>query len=215
MIGLAVFFGAGAGASAWQNRALMQRVAEHVAGYESSPSAEDAARVDALVAVKHDRDELERYANAGVPLRLGFGLYRGAPWVRVVNRMIAGYQPPAPSPLMIELNSLSLFNSGSAVLNHGSNRALVAGHTDSVGNTAFNLKLSEARAASVRDWLIDASGLSPTRFAIQGYGDTRPKASNDTDAGRAANRRVAITLIPDCRDDGGSHSTQAGHPARS
>lgn len=61
-----------------------------------------------------------------VPMRLAFGLYRGAPWLPVVNRLIVGYQPPAPPPSMIELNSMSLFKSGSAVLTPGSNRVLVA-----------------------------------------------------------------------------------------
>lgn len=228
VIAVVVFFVAGATASAWQNRALMQRVADHITRYQALPMTQDAARVDALASVKRDRDELEHYADVGVPMRLGFGLYRGAPWLPVVNRLIAGYEPPAPPPSMIELDSLSLFKSGSAVLNPGSNRVLVvaldmikahpdkrvlvAGHTDAVGNAVSNQKLSEARAAAVRGWLIDASGLSPTRFAIQGYGDTRPKASNDTAAGRAMNRRVEITLIPDCRDDDGSRSTQ-GRPA--
>lgn len=228
VIGLTLFFTIGAAASAWQNRALIQRVADHVTGYQAIPSDQDTARVDALALIKHDRDELERYANVGVPMRLGFGLHRGAPWLPTVNRLIASYQPPAPPPSMVELDSMSLFKSGSAVLNSGSNRVLVAaldmikahpdkrilvaGHTDAVGLPATNLRLSEARAAAVRDWLVDASGLSPTKFAIQGYGDTRPKTGNDTEAGRAANRRVEITLIPDCRDDHGSHPTE-GHPA--
>ena len=227
-MGLAAFFMIGAGASAWQNRALIQRLAEHVAYYQTILPAQDAARVDALATIKQDRDTLEHYASTGVPLRLGFGLYRGAPWLPVVSGLIASYQPPAPPPSMIELDSMSLFNSGSAVLNPGSNRVLVsaldmikvhpdkrvlvAGHTDTVGSPASNLKLSEARAAAVRDWLIDASGLSPTRFAIQGYGDTRPKRSNDTEVGRAANRRVEITLVPDCRDDSGN-PTPPGRPA--
>lgn len=228
VIGGVAFFAAGAAASAWQNRALMQRVSDDAARYQGIPVAQDAARVDALAAVKRDRDELEQYADAGVPMRLGFGLYRGTPWLPVVNRLIASYQPPAPPPSVIELDSMALFNSGSAVLRPGSNRVLVAalemikahpdkrvlvaGYTDATGHPASNLKLSEARAAAVRDWLVDASGLSPTRFAVQGYGDTRPKASNDTEAGRAANRRVAITLIPDCRDDRSSRSTE-GRPA--
>jgi len=49
----------------------------------------------------------------------------------------------------------------------------------------------------VRDWLIEASGIPATQFAIQGYGDTRPVADNTTGAGRAKNRRVEITLVPD------------------
>ncbi|RDS83882.1 OmpA family protein [Dyella monticola] len=227
VMALTVFFGAGTVASADQNRTLMKRLADNLARYQAIPSTQDAVRLDALALIKHDRDELEHYANAGVPMRLDFGLYRGSLWVPIVDRVIADYRPPAAPPSMIELNSMSMFNTGSAVLNPGSNRALVgvlemikshpdkrvliAGHTDSVGSPDANLKLSLARAAAVRDWLIDASGLSATRFAIQGYGDTRPRASNDIEAGRALNRRVEITLIPDCRDDG-SDSTK-GHPA--
>jgi outer membrane protein OmpA-like peptidoglycan-associated protein len=212
----AAWFCAAAAASAWQNRALVERVVNDMARYQAIAPEHDPARVDALNAVKRDRDELERYASAGVPPRLGLGLYRGAPLLPATNTLIASYRPPAPAPSTIELDSMSLFRSGSAVLTarsnrlligsldminaHPNERVLIAGHTDSIGNSASNQKLSEARAASVRDWLMDASGIPLTRFAIQGYADTRPKAGNDTEAGRAANRRVEITLVPDCRN---------------
>lgn len=225
---LAVWFCAASAASAWQNRALVARVANDIARYNAIAPSQDAARLDALAAVKRDRDQLEHYASSGVPPRLGLGFYHGTPWLSATNRLIAGYQPPAAPPSTIELDSMSLFDSGSAKLKPGSNRVLVsalemikthgdkrvliAGHTDSFGGAGSNLTLSEARAASVRDWLTDASGISVTRFAIQGYGDTRPKASNDTDTGRALNRRVEITLVPDCRDDRGNGFTH-GHPA--
>ncbi|WP_235210644.1 OmpA family protein [Caballeronia sordidicola] len=226
-LALVAVFCAAAGASAWQNRNLVERVNNDMARYRAIPESMDAARVDALSAIKRDRDQLSRYASDGVPPRLSLGFYRAAPLLPVATALIAGYQPPAPPPSMIELNSLSLFNSGSAVLNPGSNRVLVgalelikehaskrvliAGHTDSVGDPRSNQSLSEARAGSVRDWLADASGISPTRFAIQGYGDTRPKASNETEAGRAANRRVEITLVPDCRDDRKNGAPPEGH----
>lgn len=177
---------------------------------------QDSARRDALAALKQDRNELEHHARSGVPLRLGVGFYQGERWLPHLNRIIAGYQSPAPPPTTIELDSLSLFNSGSAILNPGSNRVLVgalemikahddkrvliAGHTDITGDAKSNQKLSEARAASVRDWLADASGIPAERFAIQGYGDSRPKNDNATEAERAANRRVEITLVPDCRN---------------
>lgn len=214
---LALAFCAAAAASAWQNRALVARVASDMSRYRAIDANHDAARVDALQALKRDRDELEHYQRNGVPPRLGLGFYRGGALQKPLDSLIASYQPPAPPPSTIELDSLSLFRSGSAVLNPGSNRVLigalemikahpdkrvlVAGHTDATGGSQTNLKLSEARAASVRDWLADAAGLAATHFAIQGYGDTRPKATNDTEAGRAANRRVEITLVPDCRDD--------------
>jgi outer membrane protein OmpA-like peptidoglycan-associated protein len=226
-VALAVLFCAVAAASAWQNRNLVERVNDDMARYRAIPASMDAARVDALNVVKRDRDQLAAYASNGVPPRLGLGFYRATSLLPVANTLIAGYQPPEAPASMIELNSLSLFNSGSAVLNPGSNRVLVgalelikahaskriliAGHTDSVGNPRSNQSLSEARAGSVRDWLADASGLSPTRFAIQGYGDTRPKASNETEAGRAANRRVEITLVPDCRDERKNGTPPEGH----
>jgi hypothetical protein len=80
---------------------------------------------------------------------------------------------------------------------HPGRRILVAGYTDNVGKPDFNLKLSIARAGAVRDWLMDAADIPVTQFAIQGYGDTRPIGDNETAEGRAMNRRVEITLVPD------------------
>ncbi|HEY0505315.1 MAG TPA: OmpA family protein [Lysobacter sp.] len=71
----------------------------------------------------------------------------------------------------------------------------VAGHTDSVGSDAYNQKLSEQRAAAVASYL-QSRGLNRERFIVVGAGETRPVASNDTEAGRAQNRRVEITLVP-------------------
>jgi len=225
---LALGFCAAAAASSWQNRALVERVLGDMARYQALAPAQDAARLDALKQLNLDRDELAHYAHFGVPPRLGLGFYRGATLLPRTRTLIASYRPPAPPPSTIELDSLSLFNIGSAVLNPGSNRVLigalemikahphkrvlVAGHTDSIGKPESNLKLSEARAAAVRDWLADASGIPITHFAIEAYGDTRPIDPNDTEVGRAANRRVEITLIPDCRDQRDGQSSQ-GHPA--
>jgi len=71
----------------------------------------------------------------------------------------------------------------------------VAGHTDSIGSDAVNQKLSEQRANSVASYL-QSRGLNNQRFIVVGAGKTRPIASNDTEAGRAQNRRVEITLVP-------------------
>ncbi len=70
---------------------------------------------------------------------------------------------------------------------------LVEGHTDSTGGDDYNLKLSRLRAESVRSILV-AGGVSPDRIESQGYGKTRPVASNASAAGRAQNRRVEIVL---------------------
>src|SRR5690606_28973778 len=66
-------------------------------------------------------------------------------------------------------------------------RIEIAGHTDNVGDDAANLKLSQDRAASVRDFIV-AQGIAAGRITATGYGETRPLESNDTEAGQAANR---------------------------
>jgi outer membrane protein OmpA-like peptidoglycan-associated protein len=71
----------------------------------------------------------------------------------------------------------------------------VAGHTDSVGTDAYNQTLSVQRAQSVANYLM-GKGLVRDRFIVTGAGETRPIASNDSEAGRAQNRRVEITLVP-------------------
>lgn len=71
----------------------------------------------------------------------------------------------------------------------------VSGHTDSVGSDAANQTLSVQRANSVGNYLI-GKGLVRERFEIVGFGETRPVASNDTDSGRALNRRVEIRVVP-------------------
>jgi outer membrane protein OmpA-like peptidoglycan-associated protein len=100
------------------------------------------------------------------------------------------------------------FRSGSAVLLRSSSTILgsvrdalaadaelsvdIAGHTDSVGDRARNLALSEERAASVAAWL-RAQGVAPDRITVAGFGPDQPLAPNDTNAGRAENRRVELS----------------------
>jgi outer membrane protein OmpA-like peptidoglycan-associated protein len=67
----------------------------------------------------------------------------------------------------------------------------IQGHTDNVGGDAYNQTLSEARARAVMDWLIK-HGTKAGRLTAKGYGKTRPVADNNSDAGRAKNRRVEI-----------------------
>ena len=69
----------------------------------------------------------------------------------------------------------------------------VGGHTDSQGNDAFNLKLSQKRAESVRTYLIK-KGVTSDRMAAKGYGESVPIADNRTAAGRSQNRRVEFVI---------------------
>ena len=71
----------------------------------------------------------------------------------------------------------------------------VGGHTDSVGDDAFNLRLSQDRANAVSNILMQ-NGVFGGRLVPNGYGERSPVASNATPGGRAANRRVEIQIIP-------------------
>lgn len=133
----------------------------------------------------------------------------------IVEKTEVIFKEPPPS---IRLDSLALFESGQANLKTGSEKVLInalvdikkqmntnpetgwliiiAGHTDSVGDELKNEQLSFNRAMSVRDWILKASDLPETCFAIQGHGAKKPLVSNDTLEGRAKNRRVEINLVP-------------------
>jgi len=67
----------------------------------------------------------------------------------------------------------------------------VIGHTDSIADDAYNLDLSNRRAATVKNWLV-RNGISADRITTRGMGESQPIADNETEAGRAQNRRVEI-----------------------
>ena len=75
----------------------------------------------------------------------------------------------------------------------------VVGHTDSVGDYDYNQRLSERRADAVANYL-RSRRVAPQRIAAYGLGESQPIASNDTDYGRAANRRVELRIIPATRE---------------
>ena len=75
--------------------------------------------------------------------------------------------------------------------------AEVGGHTDNIGTPDYNAKLSNARAAAVKSWLV-ANGVAAARVTSHGYGDTRPLVPNTTDANRFKNRRVELRTA-NCR----------------
>ena len=68
----------------------------------------------------------------------------------------------------------------------------IEGHTDNVGSSAANKKLSEQRAAAVKRWLEQKSGVAANRLTAAGYGDSKPVADNSDEEGRAKNRRVEL-----------------------
>ena len=108
-----------------------------------------------------------------------------------------------PDNITFDFNSSTLksqfypvLNDVAATLNeYNQTRIEVTGHTDSVGSESYNQDLSMRRADSVASYL-SSQGVSRGRMAVNGAGETRPVASNDTESGRAQNRRVEITIIP-------------------
>ena len=78
--------------------------------------------------------------------------------------------------------------------NYAEVRAEIEGHTDSMGDKQYNMRLSQERADAVRRALIDRFGAPADRLAAKGYGPTRPIADNKTPEGRSQNRRVIATF---------------------
>ena len=70
---------------------------------------------------------------------------------------------------------------------------IAEGHTDSRGTEEYNQALSLRRANAVRDYLV-AGGVAANRITVEGYGESKPVASNNTDDGRAQNRRVELRI---------------------
>ena len=80
------------------------------------------------------------------------------------------------------------------LVDNSDRNVLIEGHTDSTAPDAYNLALSQRRANAVEDFLI-TQGVDPTRMSSDGYGEQLPIASNDTAAGRQANRRVELVVL--------------------
>ncbi|MEE4225481.1 OmpA family protein [Pseudomonas viridiflava] len=211
--------------SAWQNTLLIRQVSDDLRRYAAIPQPiqreqrEFIWREDAMTILRQDAGRLDAYYRNGAPLAYSFGLYRGNRLRTPLLAVLAAHVEPAPiaEPAQIarpvSLDSLSLFDTGSARLKPGSTKVLIsalvdikaqpgwliviAGHTDATGDAQNNLRLSHARAAAVHAWMQQMGGIPDSCFAVQGFGASQPITGNDTEAGRAANRRVDIRLVPE------------------
>ena len=206
--------------SGWNNRQLLHRVSFDIARYDSISMDNYDQKASAVAILRADAVLLDDLARNGVPARLGLGLYQGERLRMPVLEAIRSYVPPPPKPQpkpkpipkIVRLDSMSLFDSGKFVLKAGSTKMLVnslvgikakpgwlivvSGHTDNTGNPQLNQMLSLKRAEAVRNWMRDTGDVPESCFAVQGYGESRPVATNDTPEGRALNRRVEISLVP-------------------
>jgi OOP family OmpA-OmpF porin len=88
----------------------------------------------------------------------------------------------------------SLDEVATALISQPSLNVQVAGHTDSIGSAGYNLKLSDRRAKSVRQYLI-SRGVAAKNLQAAGFGESKPIASNETADGRTENRRVEFAIV--------------------
>ncbi|MEJ5067050.1 OmpA family protein [Enterobacter sp. MYb186] len=208
--------------SGWNNRQLLHRVSFDIVRYNSITMDDYGPKASAVAVLREDAALLDDLARNGVPVRLGLGLYQGERLRIPVMEALRSYVPPPPPPepqpklkpvpKIVRLDSMSLFDSGKFVLKANSTRMLVnslvgikakpgwlivvSGHTDNTGNPQLNQTLSLKRAEAVRNWMRDTGDVPESCFAVQGYGESRPVVTNDTPEGRALNRRVEISLVP-------------------
>lgn len=220
------------GISALNNRDLIRQVSTDLQRWNAIPMNHYRPKAESLAALKKDALLLERWQRQGEPLRYSLGYYPGQRlWLALQQAIDTWTPPPAPKPKpvpkIVRLDSMSLFDSGKSVLKQGSTKMLVnslvgikarpgwlivvSGHTDNTGSVQLNQTLSLQRAEAVRNWMRDTGDVPESCFAVQGYGDSRPIASNDTPDGRAHNRRVEISLVPQadaCRLPGAKHTSQ-------
>ncbi|SUI81405.1 Outer membrane protein OmpAb [Serratia quinivorans] len=204
------------------NQRLIRNVGDHLALYHHLGGQPVAPKLRAQQRLRADGALLDDWQRRGEPLRYRLGLYQGLRLIPPVEAAVNDWAPPLPPPPVIKkiiqglktvrLDSMSLFDSGKADLKVGSTKVLVnslvgikarpgwlivvAGHTDNTGSQQINQPLSLKRAESVRNWMRDTGDVPESCFAVQGYGASRPVTTNDTPEGRALNRRVEISLVP-------------------
>ncbi|MGD8278928.1 MAG: OmpA family protein [Gemmatimonadota bacterium] len=88
----------------------------------------------------------------------------------------------------------NLIELATSVKKYPDTELLIVGHTDAVGTDSYNQSLSERRSGSARRFLV-SQGVTDARIRTEGRGEAEPVASNDTDAGRAQNRRVEVAIF--------------------
>ena len=119
-----------------------------------------------------------------------------------VERVGEGIQITFDSGILFDVNQSTLqaaaqqnlIDLAASLEEYGGTDVLVVGHTDSSGEASYNQGLSERRADAARTYLLGA-GLDPDRVTAVGRGEEEPADTNDSDAGRQANRRVEVAIF--------------------
>ena len=187
------------GPAGLSNLAFVQAYAAALekAGWQVLQKSEGLSQGGGIIVAHYDRNGRELWAKLGVGgtewsaavADVGQGLKQIAgPACRVAVYGInfdfdRATLRPDSEPVLRQV--LALFKS------EGQLKAEIGGHTDNVGQAAYNLKLSAGRADAVKAWLV-SNGVAAARLEARGYGDTQPLVANDGDAHRARNRRVEL-----------------------
>ena len=112
---------------------------------------------------------------------------------KVFDQALKGVQFET-SKAVIKTSSYAILNNVAKIMEDNPEYKLdIHGHTDSQGDAAKNMTLSKERATSVKAYLVE-KGIDTGRMDSEGFGITQPKATNDTAAGRAENRRVEFKV---------------------
>ncbi|MDG2307286.1 MAG: OmpA family protein [Candidatus Binatia bacterium] len=143
---------------------------------------------------------------------IGIGIATGAILGALIGHVLFDEEPPPPPPappptktklvlrgVHFDFDKASLRPEGepilaaaAKILNEDSNLQVeVQGYTDGVGSAEYNIGLSDRRAATVKDYLV-SQGVAASRLTTRGFGKADPVATNETDEGRAQNRRVEL-----------------------
>jgi len=168
---------------------------------ESDAAAETDAKPANQPAEKRDADELAGALKQAIAAEIaGSGIQIERSGGGVVVRFPNSIAFPSGSGDLTPA-FIAILNKLAPVLRKTPGTVFVSGHTDNVPISSriyrSNWDLSAARAASVVHHMIDANGIQPARITVQGYGDSRPQAPNDTPENRAKNRRVEISVVPE------------------
>ena len=164
------------------------------------PMSEEEAKSVAMPAVKPGSDlAVVQVTKIGTRCtdRQSLG---GAGLQSTLERTLANHDPADIYDIHFTFNSDSiraeseprLAEIADVLLRHPDWKLVVQGHTDSIGDDASNLRLSEQRAAALKAALVDRYAIAPGRLTTEGYGRTRPRDTNATLKGRARNRRVEL-----------------------
>src|SRR2546422_9476859 len=187
--------------------ALAQQQAAQAEAEKSRQAAEEAAREKAAALAQERAAEAEtekaRQATARAEAE------KGELRAQLLNQLNSILQTRDSARGLIVNMSDVLFDTGSYTLRAGAREKLakvsgivlahpglnlqVEGHTDSVGSDEFNQQLSERRAGSVHDFLVQ-QGVKEAAVSSRGFGKTQPVATNDTPEGRQRNRRVELVV---------------------